>query len=84
MNTPADYSMPVHKALQEPDVVFGIGLTALLSVISITVILASLISIWCVLLGLIAIIILRMICKEDPYLVDILLDNLMQPDWYRG
>jgi type IV secretory pathway VirB3-like protein len=82
--TTTDYSIPVHKALQESDVIFGIGYTALLSIVSATVVLASLVSIWCVLLGLIALIALRIICKDDPYLVDILIDNLLQPDCYRG
>jgi type IV secretory pathway TrbD component len=79
-----EYTVPVHKALQEPDVVFGIGSTALITIITVTVVLSSTVSIWCVLLGLIALIVTRQLCHSDPYLVDILFDNLLQPDMYKG
>jgi type IV secretory pathway TrbD component len=81
---PADYAIPVHRSLQEPDVIMGIGFTALLLIVSVTVILASLVSIWCVLLGAAALVIVKILCKDDPFLVDILIDNLSQPDRYEG
>jgi len=82
--TSSDYSIPVHNSLQEPDVVAGIGTNALVIIVVVTIILANLIAIWCVLLGFIAFIALRIICKDDPYLFDILLETMWQPDFYIG
>jgi type IV secretory pathway TrbD component len=80
----SDYSVPVHRSLQEPDAAFGVGTTALLLVFTGTIVLSSLVSIWCILLGAAALIVLRALCREDPFLVDILIENLFQKDRYEG
>jgi type IV secretory pathway VirB3-like protein len=80
----ASYAIPIHKSLLEPDLVFGIGSTALLLILSVTILLSVLASLWFVLVGIAVLIIFRQICKSDPFLTEILLDTLSVRDTYQG
>ena len=84
MTTEEDYSLPVHTALMEKKQLFGVGEKAFYGILFITLILASLVSIYCIGIGIIALIICRRLCKNEPMLIDFLFENLMQQDIYEG
>lgn len=79
-----DYSIPVHKSLQSPDLPLGIGLKPLMLLVIIGVIGVNFVSIWFVLTLVPIYIVLRMLCKADPYMIEIMIDNVLQQDEYLG
>jgi type IV secretory pathway VirB3-like protein len=68
----------------EPAQLFGIGEQAFALILMITTVLAGLISIWCIGLGVIALLVTKHLCKEEPFLIDFLSENLNQATVYRG
>ena len=79
-----DYSLPVHTSLMEKQVLFGIGEKAFYAILMVTVILCAMVSIYCIGIGIIALIICRVLCKKEPFLLDFLFENLTQQDIYEG
>lgn len=79
-----DYALPVHQALLHPIQLFGIGDTAFMIILMTTTFLATLVSAWCIIIGLIALFIVKQLCKNEPYLVDFIIENLSQSDIYIG
>lgn len=79
-----DYSMPVHKSLQVPDLPLGIGLKPLMLLIVAGVLGVNFVSIWSALLLVPIYIVLRLLCKADPYMIEIMIDNVLQQDEYIG
>ena len=79
-----DYEITVHQSLLHPIQFFGIGETAFLIIALVTIIFSTLISVWFVILGIIAFFLLRFMCKDEPYLVDFIVQNLFQADKYGG
>ena len=78
-----DYTTPVYRSLMEPDLIMGVGAEILLGIIVVTVILATLVSIWCISIGVFALVFCNIISKKDPYLLKILFSNLLQSDFYK-
>lgn len=79
-----DYTAPVYRSLMEPDLILGVGAEILLAIIVVTVILSTLVSIWCICVGVAALILCNIISKKDPYLLKILFSNLLQSDFYKA
>lgn len=79
-----NYAIPVHQSLLEKKVLFGIGEKAFYTILLITIILASAVSIYCIGIGILAVIICQRICKNDSYLLDFLFENFNQQDIYIG
>jgi|GEM_PF-5069155 len=79
-----DYAMPVYSSLCVHQQLFGIGDTAFYTILCITVILCSIISIFCALLGIIALLVAKLLCRDDPLLFDLIISNLAETDFYRG
>lgn len=77
-----NFSIPLHKSLLQQNLVFGVGTTALLIVLSITILLSTLFSLWFILFGIIALVVLRALCKKDPHFIDIILQSLSIKDKY--
>lgn len=78
------YSYTVHQSLVNPILFFGIGEQAFMLIVMVTVILSSLISIWCIIIGVVALVLMRFICKKEPYIVDFIIESLNNTDIYRG
>jgi type IV secretory pathway VirB3-like protein len=83
-NTIADYALPVYSSLSVHQQLFGVGDNAFYAILCITVILASTVSIFCIALGLIALLVAKLLCRKDPLLFDLLIAGLFQADLYRG
>ena len=79
-----DYSTPIHRVLLEPGQMFGIGLAPAILILVVTTVFMSMVSFWCFPIGLVALVVCRFICKNDPYALSILLDRLSQPNVYRS
>lgn len=79
-----DFSLPVHTSLMEKQVLFGIGEKAFYAILMVTIILAAMVSVYCIGLGVIALIVCRILCKKEPFLLDFLFENLGQQDIYEG
>ena len=79
-----DYSLSVHTSLMEKPQLFGIGNKAFYAILFVTLILASLVSIYCIGIGIVALLVCRRLCKNEPLLIDFLFENLMQQDIYEG
>lgn len=70
-----DYSTPVHKVLLEPNLLLGIGLTPAMLIMVLTIVLMNIVTIWCVIIGIFLYVIARMVCKNDPYALTVLLTD---------
>lgn len=82
--TLADYSLPVYRSLTVKKQLFGIGETAFFGILIITTILACMVSVYCIGLGVMALLVTKIICRKEPMLCDFLIDNICQSDRYRG
>lgn len=82
--TEEDYSLPVHTSLMEKKQLMGIGSKAFYAILFVTLILSALISFYCIGIGIVAVIICRKLCKNEPMLIDFIFENLMQQDIYEG
>ena len=79
-----DYSTPVHRVLLEPNLLLGIGIMPAMLILVITIVLMNVVSIWCVIIGVILYVVAKMICKNDPYALTVIFDRLMVPDIWRA
>ncbi|MFI3257027.1 MAG: VirB3 family type IV secretion system protein [Spirochaetales bacterium] len=79
-----DYSRPVYVSLCEPVQFMGIGENAFMLIALVSVVLASSISWYLLTLGIIALIVARKLCKKEPFLIDFLIENINQTDFYKG
>ncbi len=79
-----DYSLQVHTSLMEKKMLLGIGSTAFYAILFVTVMLAALVSVYCIGIGIIALLVCRRLCKNEPLLMEFLFENLMQQDVYEG
>ena len=79
-----DYSTPVHKVLLEPNQLLGIGITPAILILVLTIVLMNLVSIWCCVIGIFLYVGAKMICKNDPYALTILFEQLMLPNIWRA
>ena len=79
-----DYSTPVHKVLLEPNLLLGIGVTPAMLLMVLTIVLMNIVSIWCVIIGILLYVAARMVCKNDPYALTVLFDRLLAPEVWRA
>ena len=79
-----DFASPVHRVLLEPNLMLGIGMTAAMMILVLTIVLMNLVSVWTFPLGIVLFIVCRLLCKKDPYMLTILFDRLMQPSVWRA
>ncbi|MBR0100851.1 MAG: VirB3 family type IV secretion system protein, partial [Treponema sp.] len=75
-----DYSTPVHKVLLEPNLLLGIGVIPAMLLMVLTIVLMNIVSIWCVIIGILLYVAARMVCKNDPYALTVIFDRLSAPD----
>lgn len=79
-----DYSTPVHKVLLEPNLLLGIGVIPAMLLMVLTIVLMNIVSIWCVIIGILLFVAARMVCKNDPYALTVIFDRLSAPDVWRA
>ena len=79
-----DYSTPVHKVLLEPNLLLGIGVIPAMLLMVLTIVLMNIVSIWCVIIGILLYVAARLVCKNDPYALTVIFDRLSAPDVWRA
>lgn len=79
-----DYSIPVHRSLLQNDMLFGIGTKAAITLLIVTVVMMQLTGGWFLVISIALFFLMRILAKNDPYLLDILFDSVMQQDRYYG
>ncbi|MCM1322200.1 MAG: VirB3 family type IV secretion system protein [Bacteroides sp.] len=79
-----NYSTPIHKSLIQDDVQFGIGLAPLCLIVIFTIILMRLVSIWCVLVGMVLVIIAKIATRKDPHFLESLFERILTSNIYRS
>lgn len=80
----ASYSLPVHRSLMEKKVFFGIGRKAFMVIMIFTAILASMTNFLAFGVGIVAVFVCRALCKDEPYLIDFVIETLRQQSIYNG
>ena len=79
-----DFATPIHRVLLEPNQMLGIGVGPAMSILTITIVLMNMVSIWCFPIGIILFVVCRIICKKDPCALSILFERLFQPSLWRA
>lgn len=77
-------TMPVYSSLLFKPRMFGIGETAFYGIIGFTVVLMSMVHPLCFLFGVILLCVSKILCKNEPFFIDFLVENLGQSDYYIG
>lgn len=84
MDSLIDYQLPVYSSLTEKHVFFGIGETAFYAIAVLTIILMSLLSIYCILFGVAAVFICQLVCKNEPMFMEFTFQSILQAKIYVG
>lgn len=74
-----DYSEPIYRVLLEPNLFMGIGLMPFMFILIITIVLMNVVSAWCCIIGVLLLVVAKMLCKNDPQMLNILFDRLLLP-----
>jgi type IV secretory pathway TrbD component len=84
MTTLQDYALPVHKSLQQPDLILGIPKPILALIGCLAMILAYLLGPVFALSGVLLYIPCNLLSKEEPAMLTIAMDSLFQLDYLEG
>lgn len=84
MATLQDYAIPVHKSLQQPDVLLGIPKMIVVLIFCITVLLVYLFGFGFAPVAVILYVPCRLLSKNDPQLLTIALNSLFEMDELEG
>lgn len=80
----SDYAIPVHRSLMQVDMLFGIGTKAAIVLLIVTVVMIQITGAWFLIVSAALFFLMRLLAKNDPYLLDILFDSVLQQDIYYG
>ena len=84
----SDYSIPIHRSLIQVDMLFGIGTKAAILLLIVTVVIIQITGAWFLIVSAALFFLMRLLAKNDPYLLDnlldILFDSVLQQDIYYG
>lgn len=84
MTTLQDYSIPVHKSLQQPDLLLGVPKTIIAIIFCLTIMLIYLFGFGFAAVALVLYVPCRIISKNDPQLLTIALNSLFELDELEG
>jgi type IV secretory pathway VirB3-like protein len=84
MSTLQDYALPVHKSLQQPDILLGIPKMIVAIILCATVLFIYLLGPVYASIGVLLYIPCYFLSREDPQLLTIALESLLQMDALEG
>ena len=84
MATLTDFSVPVHKSLQQPDLILGIPKEILVLIACAAIVLAALLGPIFALTAVIFYAPCYFLSKEDPKMLSMALESLLQVDYLEG
>jgi type IV secretory pathway VirB3-like protein len=79
-----EYSLPVHKSLQQPDLLLGLPKLVFALILCVTIVFANLFGPVFALIGIVFYIPCSLVTKSDPQLLTIALESLFQVDYLEG
>jgi type IV secretory pathway VirB3-like protein len=79
-----DFSAPVHKSLQQSDLILGVPKAVLALLLCASVVIASMLGLVFALSAVIFYIPCRILSKEDPRMLSMALESLFQVDYLEG
>jgi type IV secretory pathway VirB3-like protein len=79
-----DFSLPVHKSLQQPDLLMGIPKEVFVLILLLTIILINFFGLAMILVAVVLYVPCSIISKDDPNLLTIALGSLFQIDFLEG
>ena len=79
-----DFKIPVHRSLLQADMLMGIGTNAAILLLVVTIVCMQIVGLWFIFISVGIYFVLRILCKNDPYLLEQLLDNILEQDMYHG
>ncbi|MDR3283827.1 MAG: VirB3 family type IV secretion system protein [Treponema sp.] len=79
-----DFTLPIHKSLQQPDLLMGVPKSIFALILIGTIGIIYLFGPLFALIGIAAYIPCRILSKDDPDMLAIALDSLTQPDGLEG
>lgn len=83
MQSAREYSIPVRRSLLQRELVFGVPLAGLLAlIISGTLFIYILEQYWFIAVIVVAYVVMRVLTKKDPYMIDMLQKHLSQKDLF--
>lgn len=77
-----NYAEPVYKAIQEPNILLGVGIGPAVGILVFTIVLVNLVNLWCSIVGVVLFLVVRKICKKDPHTLTILFEKILEPTRY--
>lgn len=80
----SDCALPVYTSIQEKPPLAGVGEIALYGIIFLTLMLMMIINNWCVIIGIVAYLACRIICKKEPLMIDFIFENMSSSEIYEG
>lgn len=84
MATLQEYSIPVHKSLQQPDLLLGVPKTIVAIIFCVTTMLVYLFGLGFAVVAIVLYVPCRIISKNDPQLLTIALNSLFEVDQLEG
>jgi type IV secretory pathway VirB3-like protein len=79
-----DFALPVHKSLQQPDLILGVPKEALAVIVCAGVVMAAMLGLAFALAAPVFYLPCRILSKEDPRMLAIALESLFQVDALEG
>jgi type IV secretory pathway VirB3-like protein len=79
-----DFSLPVHKSLQQPDLILGVPKEALALILCSSIMLMAMLGLVFGLAAVVFYIPCRILSKEDPQMLSMALESLFQVDCLEG
>lgn len=79
-----DYASPIYKSLLQDDVTLGIGIAPIVLIAIITIVLMRLVSIWCILVGVVLFTIGKISTRKEPHFLEFLFERLFTAEIYRS
>lgn len=79
-----DFKISVHRSLLQPDMFMGIGTSPAIILLVVTILCMELVGLWFIFISIGIYFILRILCKSDPYLLEQLLENILEQDMYHA
>jgi type IV secretory pathway VirB3-like protein len=78
------WAAPVHKSLQQPDLILGVPKEVFVMLLCAGIVLAALFGLLFAVSSVVFYLPCRLLSKEDPQMLSMALESLLQPDFLEG
>lgn len=78
-----DFETPFYKALLEPNVMMGVGVAPVMTIVVLTIVMMNIISPFMIIFGAVLFVTAKMICKKDPYNLEMIFERMLDFEVWR-